>query len=204
MAGPRIVVIGAGPAGVRAAEVLVRAGIRPTLVDESHRDGGQIYRRQPLGFVRTYAALYGTEAARAEALHRCFDTLRKDVDYLPETLVWNVADDAIYTAHGSQQQTLPFDAMIVCSGATDRVMPVKGWNLAGSFTLGGAQNALKLQACAVGRRVVFVGTGSGFQVGPGVGETMAELIHAGSTSIDLTPYRAHRFMAMDTALSSRG
>ena len=39
-------------------------------------------------------------------------------------------------------------------------MPVKGWNLAGSFTLGGAQTALKLQACAVGRRVVFVGTGA--------------------------------------------
>ena len=39
------------------------------------------------------------------------------------------------------------------------MLPVKGWNLAGSFTLGGAQTALKLQACAVGRRVVFVGTG---------------------------------------------
>jgi NADPH-dependent 2,4-dienoyl-CoA reductase/sulfur reductase-like enzyme len=159
MARPRIVVIGAGPAGVRAAEVLVRAGIRPTLVDESQRDGGQIYRRQPSGFMRSYAALYGTEAGRAEALHRCFDTLRKDVDYLPETLVWNVADGAVYTAHGSHQRTLPFDAMIVCSGATDRVLPVQGWNLAGTFTLGGAQTALKLQACAVGRRVVFVGTG---------------------------------------------
>jgi NADPH-dependent 2,4-dienoyl-CoA reductase/sulfur reductase-like enzyme len=159
MARPRVVVVGAGPAGVRAAEVLVRAGIRPTLVDESQRDGGQIYRRQPLGFMRSYAALYGTEATRAEALHRCFDTLRKDVDYLPETLVWNVADGAVYTAHGSHQRTLPFDAMIVCSGATDRVLPVKGWNLAGTFTLGGAQTALKLQACAVGRRVVFVGTG---------------------------------------------
>jgi sarcosine oxidase subunit beta len=47
-------------------------------------------------------------------------------------------------------------------------------------------------------------SGSGFQVGPGVGETMAELIQAGSTSIDLTPYHVDRFMAMDTALATRG
>ena len=53
-----------------------------------------------MGFVRSYAALYGTEAARAEALHRCFDTLRKDVDYLPETLVWNMAADA--SLHGAR------------------------------------------------------------------------------------------------------
>ena len=47
-------------------------------------------------------------------------------------------------------------------------------------------------------------SGSGFQVGPGVGETMAELIQAGSTSIDLTPYHADRFMAMDAALATPG
>jgi hypothetical protein len=33
---------------------------------------------------------------------------------------------------------------------------------------------------------------------------MAELIQAGATSIDLTPFHADRFMAMDTALVTRG
>src|SRR5213078_682773 len=32
-------------------------------------------------------------------------------------------------------------------------------NLAGCYSLGAAQIALKSQACAIGRRVVFVGTG---------------------------------------------
>ena len=49
---PRIIVVGAGPAGVRAAETLLAAGIAPTLIDEGARDGGQIYRRQPEGFAR--------------------------------------------------------------------------------------------------------------------------------------------------------
>jgi sarcosine oxidase subunit beta len=36
-------------------------------------------------------------------------------------------------------------------------------------------------------------SGAGFQVGPGVGETMAELIVTGATSIPLDPYRISRF-----------
>jgi len=158
-AGPRVVVVGAGPAGVRAAEALVQAGLRPTVVDEGRRDGGQIYRRQPENFRRPYEALYGTEAGRARALHEAFDALRPHIDYLPETLVWNVAGDRLWTVSGSRQRTLPFDALLLCTGATDRLMPVKGWNLAGTYSLGGAQVALKSQACAIGGRVVFMGTG---------------------------------------------
>ena len=33
-------IVGAGPAGVRAAQALVEAGVRPVLVDEGLRDGG--------------------------------------------------------------------------------------------------------------------------------------------------------------------
>lgn len=36
-------------------------------------------------------------------------------------------------------------------------------------------------------------SGSGFQIGPGVGETMAELIATGATPIDLAPYSIARF-----------
>ncbi|MFO1425699.1 MAG: FAD-dependent oxidoreductase [Steroidobacteraceae bacterium] len=35
--------------------------------------------------------------------------------------------------------------------------------------------------------------GSGFQIGPGVGETLAELIATGRSEIDLSPYRVQRF-----------
>ena len=69
-------IVGAGPAGVRAAQALVEAGVRPIVVDEGQRDGGQIYRRQPEGFKRPYAKLYGSEAAKAQALHDDFDALR--------------------------------------------------------------------------------------------------------------------------------
>ncbi|MBP0588215.1 FAD-dependent oxidoreductase [Paraburkholderia sp. LEh10] len=154
-----VIVIGAGPAGVRAAQALVEAGLRPTVIDEGRRDGGQIYRRQPEGFSRTYETLYGTEASRAQSLHREFDALRAQIDYLPGTLVWNIGPKAVHVVSGTRYDELAFDALIVCSGATDRLMPVPGWHHAGTFSLGGAQVALKSQGCAVGARTVMMGTG---------------------------------------------
>ncbi|OAJ52860.1 FAD/NAD(P)-binding oxidoreductase [Paraburkholderia ginsengiterrae] len=156
---PRVVIIGTGPAGVRAAQALVEAGLRPTVIDEGRRDGGQIYRRQPEGFSRSYETLYGTEAGRAASLHECFDILKSKIDYLPETLVWNISPNTVHLSSGTRYRTLAFDALIVCSGATDRLMPVKGWHQAGTYSLGGAQVALKSQACAIGSRIVMMGSG---------------------------------------------
>jgi len=159
MGQPRVIIIGAGPAGVRCAETLVAAGLRPVVVDENRRDGGQIYRRQPDNFTRPYAKLYGTEAERAQSLHASFDALRAKVDYMPETLAWNIFGGKLYVVRDQRSKTLPYDALVICAGATDRLMPVKGWQYAGTYSLGAAQIALKAQACAIGRRVVFMGTG---------------------------------------------
>ena len=159
MGQPRVIIIGAGPSGVRCAETLVAAGLRPTVVDEGRRDGGQIYRRQPDNFTRPYAKLYGTEAGKAQSLHESFDALRGKIDYLPETLAWNIADRKVHVMRDRQTRALPYDALVICSGATDRLMPVKGWHYAGTYSLGASQIALKAQACAIGRQVVFIGTG---------------------------------------------
>jgi NADPH-dependent 2,4-dienoyl-CoA reductase/sulfur reductase-like enzyme len=156
---PRVVIVGAGPAGTRAAEACVAAGLRPVVIDEGRRDGGQIYRRQPDHFTRPYEKLYGTEADRARAVHGAFDAIRDRIDYRPETLVWNIADRHIWTANQTIQDALPFDALLLCTGATDRLMPVKGWNHAGAYSLGGAQVALKSQAVSIGHRVLFMGSG---------------------------------------------
>ncbi|HEX7075214.1 MAG TPA: NAD(P)-binding protein, partial [Hyphomicrobiaceae bacterium] len=39
-----VVIVGAGPAGIAAADVLVSNGISPTVIDEGARPGGQAYR----------------------------------------------------------------------------------------------------------------------------------------------------------------
>jgi NADPH-dependent 2,4-dienoyl-CoA reductase/sulfur reductase-like enzyme len=160
---PRIVIVGAGPAGVRAAEVLAAAGLRPVLVDENQRAGGQIYRQPPAGFVRSAKQLYGFESSKADALHRTFNKLRSHIDYLPETLVWNCAGRQLdLLGHGRYQSlpySLPYSHLILCTGAIDRVLPFPGWLLPGVYTLGAAQVALKAQGCVIGSRIVLVGSG---------------------------------------------
>lgn len=159
MADPRVIVVGAGPAGIRAAKAFVDAGIRPIVIDEGKMSGGQIYRRQPSLFRRSYKTLYGFEAESAKALHGCFDGLLGKLDYRPETLAWNIYEGALHTVRDTVAQEIPFDALVLATGATDRLLPIKGWTLPGCYSMGAAQIALKAQACAIGHRVVFLGTG---------------------------------------------
>ncbi|MBR8272673.1 FAD-dependent oxidoreductase [Burkholderia cenocepacia] len=155
------VIVGAGPAGVRAAEALVDAGLRPVVIDENARWGGQIYRQPPANaaFVRGKRTLYGFEAAKADAVHRTMAALLPHVDYRPNTLAWSCGAGRVDTLQDGREVTVPYSHLIVASGATDRMLPVPGWTLAGVYTLGGAQVALKAQGCAIGRRILFAGTG---------------------------------------------
>jgi hydrogen cyanide synthase HcnB len=160
---PAPVIVGAGPAGVRAAQTLAAYGLRPIVLDEAPRAGGQIYRQPPPmpGFRRSKRALYGFEASRADALHKSFDAFQDDVDYRPQTLVWNAQPGLLDTLDYSTRSgsSLAWRDIIVATGATDRVLPFPGWTTPGVYTLGGAQVALKFQGCAIGRRVVLAGTG---------------------------------------------
>ncbi len=158
---PQPVIVGAGPAGIRAAQTLVAHGLRPVLIDEAARAGGQIYRRQPKNFERPAATLYGTEAARATSLHAAIDGLGDRIDYMNDSLVWNAQHGLLDVLHGrtNTARSVPYQRLIVATGATDRVLPVPGWTLPGVYTLGAAQVALKFQGCAIGERVVFMGTG---------------------------------------------
>jgi NADPH-dependent 2,4-dienoyl-CoA reductase/sulfur reductase-like enzyme len=158
----RPAIVGAGPAGVRAAQTLVAHGLRPVVIDEASRAGGQIYRRPPASLSqRTARTLYGFESKRADAVHSAFDALQGRIDHHPDSLVWNAQDHKLDVMHNPTCSTrrVPYSHLIVATGATDRVLPVPGWTLPGVYTLGGAQVALKFQGCAIGRRVVFMGTG---------------------------------------------
>lgn len=153
------VIVGAGPAGVRAAQALAAQGLRPVILDEAPRAGGQIYRQPPPGFQRSKPALYGAEHRKADAVHRAMDALLPRVDYRPGSLVWNAEGKALDVLHDGISTTVPYTHLILATGATDRVLPFPGWLTPGVYTLGGSQVALKYQGCAIGSRVAFMGTG---------------------------------------------
>jgi NADPH-dependent 2,4-dienoyl-CoA reductase/sulfur reductase-like enzyme len=157
----RVVIVGAGPAGVRAAETLVAAGVVPVVIDEAPRAGGQIYRQPPAdaGFARSKRTLYGMEAGKAGAVHSTMARMLPKLDYRPDTLVWGCGAGQLDTFHAGRQRTVPYSHLLIATGATDRILPFPGWTLPGVYALGAAQIALKAQGCSIGRRVVFAGTG---------------------------------------------
>ena len=155
----RPLIVGAGPAGIRAAQTLLGAGLRPVVVDEAASGGGQIYRQRLVPDERTPRDLYGSEAGKATALHEAFVRIRDRIDYLPQALVWNVRNKTADVAVDGRTRRLDFSHLILATGATDRVLPFRGWTTPGVFTLGGAQIALKSQGCAIGEQVVFLGSG---------------------------------------------
>lgn len=153
------VIIGAGPAGIRAAETLVAHGLRPVVVDEAAKGGGQIYRQQPDGFSRPPEALYGLESGKARSVHAALAAIRDRIEYRPDTLAWGLEGGTLDLSSGGRTERLAYSHLILATGATDRVLPFPGWLIPGVYTMGGAQVALKFQGCAIGRRTVFLGTG---------------------------------------------
>lgn len=161
MTEPQVVIVGAGPAGIRAAEALAAAGLRPTVVDEGAKAGGQIYRRPPDGFTRPPATLYGSQAGKAVALHTAFDGLvaAGRVVHLPRHSVIALADGALHAVGDDGCRRIGYDRLILATGATDRLAPVPGWQAPGVYSLGAMQIALKAQGVAMGRRIVLAGSG---------------------------------------------
>lgn len=153
------IIIGAGPAGIRAAQTLVEYGLRPVILDEGMKWGGQIYRQQPTNFNRTSQQLYGFDAGRADDLSKVFTELTDKVDYRPQSLVWNIEQNRLDVLQNGKSTVLPWQSLIVATGATDRMLPFPGWTLPGIFGMGATQIALKYQGCAIGERVILAGTG---------------------------------------------
>lgn len=152
------VIVGAGPAGLGAAAALVEAGMRPVVLDEAARPGGQGTRRLAPGLAPAAHRLLGRTGARDTAWREAQeDRVLAACDWRPDTLIWGVFGTALHVVHQGRHETLPFDRLLIATGATDRCLAFPGWTLPGVFALGGAQVALKQHAALIGQRVVFAG-----------------------------------------------
>jgi NADPH-dependent 2,4-dienoyl-CoA reductase/sulfur reductase-like enzyme len=154
----KVAIVGAGPAGIAAAGVLAAHGVAVSVIDEGRAAGGQIYRRARAGLTLDIDTLLGAEAVNYRKFHAAFDRLRERIDYRSQTLVWGIDEKRLHTVRAAVADTVVFDALVLATGATDRVLPISGWTLPGVFTLGGAQVLLKEHGCLIGRRIVFCGS----------------------------------------------
>lgn len=136
-----VVVVGAGPAGLAAADAAARAGARTLVVDESPIPGGQYLRpRPPRPATHPLLERFATSGAESA---------------LGE-VVWHV--DADRRRVRTTSLDLAYRSLVVATGAYDRPLAVAGGDLGGVVTAGAAQ-ALAKDGVRIGRSVLIAGTG---------------------------------------------
>ncbi|MFD6988911.1 NAD(P)/FAD-dependent oxidoreductase [Streptomyces sp. NPDC059943] len=195
-----VVVVGAGPAGLAAADAALAAGAEVTLIDTAERPGGQYHRMLP-------EAYEATDPGALQHGYRSFDRRARRVlghprcTWWAESSVWalerrdaadpaDMADMAGSTGDGPplvhvlrgtprRRHVLEPDALVLATGAHDRVLPFPGWDLPGVYTAGAAQALAKGERVAVGDRVVVAGTG------PFLLPVATSLLEAGSRVLEV-------------------
>ena len=191
----QVAVIGAGPAGLRAAITAAKAGLTTLLIDDQPAIGGQVYRN--LAQNEDAAAAYlGSGYFAGTKLLATFSQF--DGVYWPQTTVWQITNDhQIAITRNSRAALVDADHIVIATGAIERSMPVSGWTLPGVMTVGGAQTLLK-QAAVGAEHAVFVGNG------PLLYLTAAQYIRAGlpvRAVLDTTGPKAWRAAAAHAALA---
>jgi len=155
---PDLLVIGAGPAGGRAALRAKACGLSVQLVDENPDAGGQVWRPLPAAFARRSDAAATPEAREGDMLRR--DLRDAGIACLFGHKVWNIGSDLRTDVIGpGGSVSLHPRALLVATGTTERVVPFDGWTLPGVIGLAAATILLKSQNMLPGRRTVVAGSG---------------------------------------------
>lgn len=165
----RVLVIGAGPAGLAAATAARARGASVILLDAADALGGQYWRHLPADRPAADERTLHHGWSRFTALR---DGLESDAgcEIITGAQVWAVeaGTDAAPTVHaligpsdGGRRRGRSFtpDAVVFATGAHDRTLPFPGWDLPGVFTAGAAQAFAKGERVAIGQRVIVAGAG---------------------------------------------
>jgi len=167
-----IIVIGAGPAGLAAAEAASRNGSEVALIDSSSRMGGQYWRHR--------SKVTGYRSNRADEIFAKVSAAQS-ITHIYEANIWSAEREGnlirVNYLQGGIESSLTAEKVIIATGAYDRTLPFLGWDTPGSMTPGAAQSLLKCQGVLVGKRIIVAGTGPFLlPVATGLAEAGAEIV----------------------------
>ncbi|MFI7066385.1 FAD-dependent oxidoreductase [Kribbella sp. NPDC050124] len=158
-----VAVVGGGPAGIAAALAAADAGVEVLLVDSAPGVGGQFNRQVGVAGERPELFQHGWKAfvAKRDRL-----AAHPRITHLAETSVWALEQGKKLWVQrgpadgvGREVFAIEAKAIVLATGAYDRVLPFPGWDLPGVYSAGAAQALAKGQRVAVGKRVLVAGIG---------------------------------------------
>ena len=160
-----VVIIGAGPAGMSAANMIHEYGGRAVVLDEQSEPGGQIYKS--IDRVRrdrpNELSWLGSTYQDGVRLTKKFRSQAKD--YQPGSMVWHIEcrnSDGFYTVFYSRagaSKKIKTKYIIIATGAMERPVPIPGWTLPGVMTVGAVQSILKSSGMYPSGKLALAGAG---------------------------------------------
>jgi len=141
-----VLVVGAGPAGLAAAQAAAACGVHVGLVDAQPRPGGQVWR-------------HAVHARPSGAARRAMAALDGSVDRLYGRQVVGGGHDELLLEHADGASAVRFGALVLACGARELLLPFPGWTLPGVTGAGGLQALVKQGWPIARQRVIVAGSG---------------------------------------------
>lgn len=143
-----VVIVGAGPAGLAAADAALGQGARVAWLDAHAAAGGQVWRKD----IR-----YGWPQRAQRAIAKVSN--HAGMTWMPQTQVIAAEPDALLLQNAHAGLRIAYGALVLATGARELLLPFPGWTLPGVTGAGGLQALAKQGWPLAGRRVVIAGSG---------------------------------------------
>lgn len=152
----KLLVVGAGPAGIAAALCGIKFGAQVVLIDQQRDPGGQIWRGQWQA-LNAGKAVDSLAKPQLQALERAIRT--QALRYLGSCRVVLALSANRLRCDGENAAIIQFNRLVLACGARELFLPFPGWHTPGVTGAGGLQLMLKEGARLTGKRVVIAGSG---------------------------------------------
>lgn len=155
----KVLIIGAGPAGISAAIELAQLGIHSTVIDESPKVGGVIYR----GPWRNTPDMPHLDERLTNAINKLQEQYQQHtshIDFKPKTTALGPTGDCgILISQDNKLSKIEYTHLLMATGCQERSVPFPGWQLPGVMLLGAIQLQVKSGLVRPGNKVVITGSG---------------------------------------------
>ncbi len=170
----RLLVIGAGPAGLAAALEAARRGVEVVLVDEHPVDNALMGLDVPFHFGQRMSGATRNKSRMMEAIaaadERIAEAFEAGVDvrlgvsawglFLPKPGLRWLTQSVVGLSDGDSTWYASFDAAIIAAGRRDIGLAFPGWELPGVMGVTAAQTLLHRYDALESQRIVILGSGA--------------------------------------------
>lgn len=154
-----IIIVGAGPAGLSAANEAAKRGMSTLVLDENSKPGGQLFKQihKFFGSKEHKAKVRGFKIGQ-ELLAQAEENGAQI--QLNSVVTGLYPDKEVVVRHGDSVCHYKGDNVIIATGASENIVAFEGWTLPGVIGAGAAQTMMNLHSVQPGKKVLMLGSGN--------------------------------------------